>query len=83
MSDGIPGDDMAETSARGSRVGVDDDVRPPPRGWHDKYKLPHAYVKDTTKGPKYLCKHCGEINDCRGPSYHKPGCPAAALVPGQ
>ena len=51
-------------------------IQKPPKGWKD-VGLPTAFIKEKKSGPEYLCKYCGEINDLRSPSYHKPGCRVA------
>ena len=46
----------------------------PPRGWTD-IGATRVFYRETKRGPKYLCRYCGEINEPRHPNFHKPGCP--------
>jgi hypothetical protein len=45
----------------------------PPKGWTDIGE-PFFY-RELKRGPQYLCRYCGMINEPRVPTYHEPGCP--------
>jgi len=45
----------------------------PPRGWTDIGE-PFFY-RELKRGPQYMCRYCGVINEPRTARYHKPGCP--------
>ena len=46
----------------------------PPRGWINIGE-PRFFYRELKRGPQYLCRYCGEVNEPRHPNFHKPGCP--------
>jgi len=53
----------------------------PPKGWTDIGE-PFFY-RELKRGPQYLCRYCGVINEPRTARYHKPGCPRGSQAPGE
>ena len=54
----------------------------PPKGWTD-IGATRVFYRELKRGPQYLCRYCGEINEPRHPNFHKPGCPGVTAQANQ
>ena len=54
----------------------------PPKGWTD-IGATRVFYREMKRGPQYLCRYCGEVNEPRHPNFHKPGCPRGVQITGE